>query len=104
MAWEQRRRGGHYYTRSRRVGGRVVREYLGTGSFAEALARGDAEARARRQERRVAEQSAHEEDAALMSLVEQLVAGTDALVAASLVLAGYHRHHRGEWRRRRAGA
>lgn len=103
MAWETRQRGGRYYTRSRRVGGRVVREYLGAGPFAEALARGDAEARARRHERRAAERAAHEEDAALVALVDQLSMGTDALMAATLVLAGYHRHHRGEWRRRRAG-
>lgn len=104
MAWETRQRGGRYYTRSRRVGGRVAREYLGAGPLAEALARGDAEARSRQRERRAAEQSAHEEDTALEARVDQLIMGTDALVAATLVLAGYHRHHRGEWRRRRAGA
>jgi hypothetical protein len=40
MAWDR----GRYYTRSRKVNGRVDREYLGTGEAAERAARQDASA------------------------------------------------------------
>ena len=48
MSWEVRG-GKKYYTRSRRVDGRVVREYVGGGIAGEYDAELDAEARARRQ-------------------------------------------------------
>jgi hypothetical protein len=35
MAWERRQRGGRYYTRTRRINGTRVREYVGTGPLAE---------------------------------------------------------------------
>ena len=48
--WEKRQRGGLYYTRSRKVGGRVVREYVGTGPLAGIAALMDEEDRLRRWE------------------------------------------------------
>ena len=49
MGWEK----GRYYTRTRRVDGKVVREYFGCGPEAERAAREDDEARDRRRLQRL---------------------------------------------------
>jgi hypothetical protein len=101
MGWERRTRGGLYYTRSRREGGRVVREYVGAGVAAELSARLDA-ARREKAERQRAEARVEAErlDAAEATL-DDLCEAADTLAGAALLAAGYHRHDRGEWRRRR---
>ena len=102
MAWERRGGRGRYYTRSTKVGGRVRREYVGTGLLAELAAAEDAlhrEARERAaQDRRSERERLAELDAPLLALT----AMGDALVAAALMVSGYRQHKRGEWRRRRA--
>jgi hypothetical protein len=103
MSWEQRDRGGRYYTRSRRVGGRIVREYVGRGSVAILSEREDRQAREERQVARLARSREREEAAVLGERVRQVDALAEALTAAALLLAGYHRHDRGAWRRRYAG-
>jgi hypothetical protein len=104
MGWESRARGGRYYTRSRKVGGRVVREYVGGGIVGDLAARRDAVARAER----AAEEATIRGDrgrygAAETSLTEVSEA-VDLIVRAALLAAGYHRHRRGEWRKRRGQA
>ena len=93
MGWDK----GRYYTRSRKVNGRVVREYLGTGEAAEQAARLDASARQGREARR----AERDELAALDASLDDLAEETDLLARAVLAAAGYRRHHRGEWRRKR---
>jgi hypothetical protein len=100
MAWESRERGGLYYTRSRRVDGRVVREYVGTGPFAQLCARSDEVLRAEREQRRLEERWEREKLEALSAPVLEVDEAAAVLVRASLVAAGYHRH-KGEWRRER---
>jgi hypothetical protein len=100
MAWDTRR-GHRYYYRSVRRGGRVVKEYLGTGRVAELSARLDDLTR----ERRAIERQDRAAERARCEVLEaqtlELIQLTDALVAATLTVAGYHRHDRGAWRRRR---
>ena len=54
MGWEEHKRGGRYYTRSRKVNGRVVREYVGRGEVAKAIATLDAVDRLERIEKAAA--------------------------------------------------
>ncbi len=101
MAWEKRKgSGGRYYTRSRRVGGRVVREYIGCGPVAEAIAALDAQERWMRkeQDRRHREEVAAAE--AADKELKELANLCDLLVEVELLKAGYHKH-KGEWRKRR---
>src|SRR5262245_22481239 len=102
MSWDRKHRGakGGYYYRCRRVDGRPVKVYLGSGAAAEAAARRDEVAKREREAARVQDLGERARVAAAdVALVEvRALAGT--LAAAELVLAGYH-NRRGEWRRRR---
>ncbi len=101
MAWESRKRGWFYYTRSRKVGGRVVREYAGGGLVGQLAAATDAEQRAEREARAEAFRTESARLEALDAPVDLLDEVAEALARGALMLAGYHRHHRGEWRRKR---
>lgn len=94
-------RQGRYFYRSRRVGGRVVSEYLGCGAIGQAAARRDEERRAQALAAREGDRIAQEEARALEAALHDLARVSDALLAETLTAAGYHRHHRGEWRLRR---
>lgn len=101
LAWESRRGKGRYYTRSRRVGPRVVREYVGTGPAAEDAAARDAE---RRAERLTQLDQRHAGEIQYQAAIAPLLGFcrlTDQLLAAALAERGYHRHARGAWRRKR---
>ena len=99
--WERRERGGLYYTRSRKEGGRVVREYIGGGVLGELAAQLDAEERQRREEQAARWRDEQADLDALDAPVAELSEASDLLVRAALLASGYHRHNRGEWRLRR---
>ena len=101
MAWEKRERGGPYYTRSKKVNGRVIREYVGGGALGEIAARMDALERRRREEEAALWREERERLEALESITEELYEAAETLANAELVAAGYHQHKRGEWRKRR---
>jgi hypothetical protein len=93
MGWET---DGRYYTRSRRVNGQVVREYVGGGDLGLLAAQLDADHCAKR----VAESARfHAEQGILTALGAQLAELNelaDLLVRTALVAAGFQQHHRGE--------
>jgi hypothetical protein len=100
MAWERRERGERYYTRSRKEGGRVVREYVGGGRLGELAARTDAEVRERRKKEIAEGRAEVRRMEQLVAPVVELCEVAEVLAGAHLVAAGCHRH-KGEWRRRR---
>ena len=101
MAWETRQRGGRYYTRSKKVNGRVIREYVGTGLVGELAAADDERARAQRQAQQAAWRTECERIELASMHLEEFYDVVETFARASLLLAGYHQHNRGEWRRKR---
>ena len=101
MGWEKRQRGGLYYTRSKKIDGRVFREYVGTGPLAELAALADVEERQHREGKTAAWRAEQAHMEALEACIEELCEAAEILGHAALYAAGYHRHNRGEWRRRR---
>jgi len=99
VGWETRGRAGTYYTRSRRVNGRVVREYVGGGAAGETAALLDEDERAEREARREALKAEHSQARDVSVALADLEALTRQAVADILHAEGFHRHH-GEWRRK----
>jgi hypothetical protein len=100
MGWEKRGNAMYYYTAGR-VGGRVVKHYVGTGRVAVLAAQLEADARAERDEAAEADRRARDELAALEAVLAPLYELADAATIAALVATGCHRPKRGKWRKRR---
>ena len=86
--WERRKRGGLYYTRSRKVDGRVVREYVGGGVLGEIAARMDADERRLREVEAALWIEEREGMETLDGLTEELYEAVEVLAQAALVAAG----------------
>ena len=99
--WEWRERGGPYYTRSRKEDGRVVREYVGGGALGQIAALEDEHERRRRQEEAAFWKEERDGLEELAAPVDELCEVAEVLARATLLAAGYRRHNRGEWRKRR---
>jgi hypothetical protein len=100
VGWDK----GRYYTRSKKVNGRVRREYVGSGPVAQLAAQLDAIKRQERQAERAARIAIQEEMQALEAPLTELNDLTNLIARAALLATGYHQHHRGEWRKRREQA
>jgi hypothetical protein len=101
VGWEIRERGGPYYTRSRRMEGRVVREYLGAGLVGRLSAEADRIKRERVEAEKVRHKRELEHLEALVSPAAELAEAAEVLVRDELLACGYHKH-KGEWRRERS--
>ena len=107
MAWETRSGAqGRYYTRSKRVGDRVLREYVGTGDVAELIALQDEQRRELRKMKKIADEIAFRDKVApieqIANDVENLFQLLDTELERHLNETGYF-YHRGSWRKRRTG-
>ena len=100
MAWE-RRKPGRYFYRSRRVGGRVVKDFFGKGAIGQLAADLAEEGRARRAE----DAAAVRAEQACLEALDRPSAALDRacalLATAALTAAGFRRYNYGPWRRRR---
>lgn len=101
MAWETRNGRGRYYTRSRKVDGRVQREYVGSGEVAALCAELDQRERREEDAKRKRWREERERLSADERDIEAWYAMADRLLRAELTVAGYRQHARGEWRLRR---
>lgn len=99
MSWETRANGKRYYTRSHRVDGRIIREYVGGGQIGELAARFDEIDRESRMQKadmiRESLRQAEQMDAELAKFEEF----ADNISRGLLLVAGYHQHNRSEWRK-----
>jgi hypothetical protein len=102
MAWERRYGGLYYYRSYRDADGRVRKQYFGNGPAAFAAAEQDVARRAEHASARQAERQRREADLALCEEIAAISANADALVAAALLAAGYHRPQRKPWRKQRS--
>jgi hypothetical protein len=96
MSWDR----GYYY-QARKIGGRVVKKYVGRGKMAELIALGEAIERQEREQERDEFRAWKESLAEFDEHIDELNVLADSLARAALFAAGFHQHRRGEWRRKR---
>jgi len=89
MSLEQHGKRKFYY-RGKRVNGRFVKEYVASGAEAEAAAKRDQAERAQRVELN-----------RIGVILDALRIVIDVMIEDQMIAAGYHRHDRGRWRKKR---
>ena len=99
MAWEKRGNREYYY-RKRRVGRRVVSEYVGAGELAEAIATLEAFSRQEQEMERAAWREEQEAERAFDQEIDAVGDLVRTMTGAVLLATGHHTH-KGQWRRRR---
>src|SRR5450631_3468465 len=100
MAIVQRPHTVHYY-RSVRVGAKVKRVYVGCGEKARLADAADKQRRLRQRIDRSKLQADRQQWQAACAPLNELIAVTNLLVKAVLLVEGFHQHQQGAWRQRR---
>src|SRR5262245_56131522 len=95
------RNGRPYLYRSVRRDGRVTSEYVASGIDARLTAALEADERDGREFDREQARAERREADALERALDEMADRARALARDALTAAGYHQHHRGEWRRKR---
>jgi hypothetical protein len=91
---------GRYYTRSSKVNGRTIREYIGAGEAGRLAAQYDQERRQEVRKRHEAARQLMAELRAVDQTISSLCHRTEIAARAAMFTAGFYQHHR-EWRKRR---
>ena len=79
----------------------MVREYVGGGVLGELAARTDELKRLEREEEAAAWKEERERLDGLAGLFDEFCEDVETVTRAALLAAGFRRHKRGEWRKRR---
>jgi len=101
MAWETRGRNSYYY-RKKRVGGKVVSEYMGKGLLVQEIASRDLAERQKRNRELDAIKKEKNELKLLDNQIMQSMSAIGQIVEGFLIMSGFHKH-KGQWRRIRDG-
>jgi len=100
MGWVIRLGRRRYYTRSKKRGGKVFSEHIGSGSVGELAAAADALRRVERQARAEARRANQVRWRAALGPLMDLCNGTSLLIKATFFGAGYYLHARSSWRKK----
>lgn len=100
MSWETRKGTGRYYTRTYRLQGRLVREYVGTGQVAKLAAQEDQTKREQRLLKRQVQREEKERHTAIWEVLRTLARLSSLSLKEAFESAGYH-SHKGQWRKQR---
>lgn len=100
MGWENRN-GRQVYYRKRRIGQRVVSEYVGSGEAASMLALLDEHERDKAERLRHTWRKTIEREAGIDALLNDAGRILKTMTDATLAAYGYRRH-KGQWRKRRS--
>ena len=94
------KRDNRYYYRKRRVGRRVVSEYVGSGLIAEKVSEQDEMDRQQRMRDRKSFENLKVDNKKMDDDLDSLIDVTRAYIRVSFLLSGFH-PHKGQWRKKR---